>query len=123
VVVRLDARLRRRVESRQAALKGEESRLEGLQADWRTAEAEWAGQGTVRFQGHEPSRLDGARPTCSGPRACTAASTRSEMPATIARGQEEPGALHHPVLHRRRVTKLNNEVGEQVLGTFNNAAP
>ena len=125
VVVRLDADdYVAALESARAGLKGEQARLEGLQADLAHAEAEW-GRFKELYDTKDVSKsdLDAAEAARLRARSAVHASEHSIEIAqsNIIRAQKNLDFCTIQSSIDGVVVKLNNEVGEQVLGTFNNA--
>ena len=125
VVVRLDSDdYVAALESAKASLRGEQARLEGLKADLALAEAEW-GRSKELFDTKDVSKsdLDAAEAT----RLRALASVHSSEHAieiaqsNIVRAQKNLDFCTIINSIDGVIVKLNNEVGEQVLGTFNNA--
>lgn len=112
------------LESARASLRGEEARLAGLKADLALAEAEW-GRTKELFDSKDMSKsdLDSATANLERAKANVQGSEHSieVAQAAIDRAQK---SLDYCTIHSTIdgvVTILNNEVGEQVLGTSFNA--
>jgi len=112
------------LDSAKASLKGEEARLEGLKADLIYAQAEW-GRIKELFDTKDVSKadLDTAEATLRRAQSAVLASQHSIeiAQANIKRAEKNLEFCTIVTSIDGVVTKLNNEVGEQVLGTFNNA--
>ncbi|MBX3358364.1 MAG: efflux RND transporter periplasmic adaptor subunit [Phycisphaeraceae bacterium] len=125
VIVRLDSvDLAARLESAQAELKADEARLEGARASFENAKAELDRQKEL-FSSRDVSKSDLDRAEAEYRRAdaaLRAATFSIEVArANIARAAKD---LDNAVITSPmdgRIVKLNSEVGETVLGTFNNA--
>jgi HlyD family secretion protein len=125
VVCRLDADdYVASLESTKAMLKGDEARLEGLRADLANAQAEW-GRSKELYDTKDVSKsdLDTAEMVLLRSKATVSAAEHSidVAKANITRAQKNLEFCTIISSIDGIITKLNNEVGEQVLGTFNNA--
>lgn len=125
VVCRLDADdLMAALESTKAGLRGEEARLAGLEAELANAAAE---RGRIKelFDTKDVSKsdLDAADANWLRAQAAVQASRHSieNARANITRAEKNLEFTTIVSSIDGVITKLNNEVGEQVLGTFNNA--
>lgn len=125
VVCRLDADdLLAALESTKASLRGEEARLEGFKADLANAAAE---RGRVKelFDTKDVSKADLDSAEAAYLRAQSAVHSSEHSieiaQANIVRAQKNLEFCTIVSSIDGVITKLNNEVGEQVLGTFNNA--
>ncbi len=112
------------LESTQAMLKGDEARLEGLRADLANAQAEW-GRTKELYDTKDVNKsdLDAAEAVLLRAKASVSAAEHSidVAKANITRAQKNLEFCTIVSSIDGIITKLNNEVGEQVLGTFNNA--
>ena len=125
VVVRLDADdYLAQLQSAQAALKGDEARLAGLQAELATARAELT-RAKGLFETKDISKADLEQADAAYLRA-EAGVKAGEFSIEVARAQIARAQKNLDFTTIRApmdgtITKLDVEVGEQVLGTFNNA--
>lgn len=125
VVCRLDADdLLAALESAKASMKGEQARLDGLKAELANAAAEW---GRIRelydTKDVSKSAMDQAEANWLRAQASVRSSEHSIeiAQANIVRAQKNLDFTTIVSSIDGVIIKLNNEVGEQVLGTFNNA--
>lgn len=127
VIVRLDSRdSAAALESAQARLKGEQAQLEGARAARVQAEAE-ARRARELFASKDLSQADLDRAEAEYLRAEAAVRAAEQAieaaRANIVRAERDLDncTITSPI--DGTITKLNNEVGELVLGTFNNQGP
>jgi HlyD family secretion protein len=125
VVVRLDAdEYIAQLQSAEASVKGEEARLAGLQAELANSKAEIGRiRGLYETKDVSKADLDAAEAAYLGAEAALKA---GEFSIEIARAQMARAQKNLDLTTIRApmngtITKLDAEVGEQVLGTFNNA--
>ncbi len=125
VVVRLDSDdYAASLESSKAALRGEEARLEGARAALKEAESALGRtRALVESKDASPSELDAAEAAYLRAASNVKASEFSldVARANIVRAQKNLDFTTIRAPMDGTITKLNSEVGEQVLGTFNNA--
>ncbi len=112
------------LESAKAALRGEQARLEGLKADLAHAEAEW-GRSKELFDTKDVSKSDLDAADANRLRALSGVHSSEHSieiaESNIVRAQKNLDFCTIICSIDGVIVKLNNEVGEQVLGTFNNA--
>jgi HlyD family secretion protein len=112
------------LESAKASLRGEEARLDGLKADLALAQAEW-GRIKELFDTKDVSKadLDAAEATRLRAQSAVRGSEHAIeiAQANIVRAEKNLEFCTIKSSIDGVIVKLNNEVGEQVLGTFNNA--
>jgi HlyD family secretion protein len=125
VVIRLDADdYLAQLQSAHAALKGDEARLAGLQAELATARAELT-RAKGLFETKDISKADLEQAEAAYLRS-EAAAKAGEFTIEVARAQIARAQKNLDLTTIRApmdgvITRLDVEVGEQVLGTFNNA--
>lgn len=124
VIVRLDSRdLAAALESAQAGLKGEQARLEGAKATLAQLESE-VRRSRDLFKSNDVAQADLDRAEMEYLRAATSVRASEQSieiaRANIARAERDLDNCTITSPQDGTITKLNNEVGELVLGTFNN---
>jgi HlyD family secretion protein len=125
VIVRLDAdEYQANLQSAQASMLGEQARLEGLRAELINAEAEFnRARGLYETKDISKADFDLAQAAYLRARSAVDAGLQAieVSRATIARAQKNLDLCTILAPMDGTIIKLNSEVGEQVLGTFNNA--